>query len=82
MGYDSGEQPQVCVPGSGYSVIDVGGGELLVGLSKALAHLIGEGLATLDLWCARTFGRPLSGRMNKLEIQTLFHGNTKDEDQI
>jgi hypothetical protein len=24
----------------------------------------------------------LSGRINKLEIQTLFHGNTKDQDQI
>jgi len=52
--------------------------ELLVLLTKAL----GEGLAKLDLWWARVFGRPLSGRMGKLEIQTLFHGNTKDTDQI
>ena len=69
-------------PGSGSSVIDVGGGEILVGGSKLLAHLIGEALAALDLWWARIFGRPLSGRINRLEIQTLFHGNTKDQDQI
>jgi hypothetical protein len=53
--------------------------ELLV---KALLHILAEGLAKLDLWWGRTFGRPLSGRINKLEIQTLFHGNTKDQDQI
>lgn len=69
-------------PGSGSSVIDVGGGEILVGGTKLLAHLIGEALAALDLWWARMFGRPLSGRINRLEIQTLFHGNTKDQDQI
>lgn len=69
-------------PGSGSSVIDVGGGEILVGGTKLLAHLIGEALAALDLWWARIFGRPLSGRINRLEIQTLFHGNTKDQDQI
>jgi hypothetical protein len=51
-------------------------------LLKAFVYVVGEGLAELDLWCARTFGHPLSGRMYKLEIQTLFHGNTKDEDQI
>jgi hypothetical protein len=69
-------------PGSGSSVIDVGGGEILVGGTKLLAHLMGEALAALDLWWARIFGRPLSGRINRLEIQTLFHGNTKDQDQI
>ena len=53
--------------------------ELMV---KAFVHILGEGLARLDLWCLRTFGHPLSGRINKLEIQTLFHGNTKDHDQI
>ena len=63
-------------------MIDVGGGEILVGGAKLLAHLIGEALAALDLWWARIFGRPLSGRINRLEIQTLFHGNTKDQDQI
>jgi hypothetical protein len=47
-----------------------------------LVHLLGEGLGKLDLWCQRKFGRSLSGRMYKLEIQTLFHGNTKDQDQI
>jgi hypothetical protein len=35
-----------------------------------------RGLAKLDLWWDRTFGHSLSGRMNKLEIQTLFHGKT------
>jgi hypothetical protein len=69
-------------PGSGSSVIDVGGGEIWVGGTKLLSHLIGEALAALDLWWARIFGRPLSGRINRLEIQTLFHGNTKDQDQI
>jgi hypothetical protein len=49
---------------------------------KAFVHIVGEGLAELDLWWDRTFGRTLSGRMSKLEIQTLFHGNTKDQDQI
>jgi hypothetical protein len=49
---------------------------------KAFVHIVGEGLARLDLWCFRTFGHSLSGRLNKLEIQTLFHGNTKDQDQI
>ena len=47
-----------------------------------LAHEVGEVLASLDLWWADKFGRPLSGRVGRLEIQTLFHGNTKDEDQI
>jgi len=49
---------------------------------KALLHILEEGLTKLDLWWDRTFGHSLSGRMNKLEIQTLFHGNTKDHDQI
>ena len=50
---------------------------------KALAKAAEEGLATLDLWWARVFGRSLSGRMYRIEIQTLFHGNTKDDqDQI
>lgn len=47
-----------------------------------LLRLLGEGVATLDLWCQRRFGHSLSGHMNRLEIQTLFHGNTKDQDQI
>jgi hypothetical protein len=51
-------------------------------LLKALAKAAEEGLALLDLFWARVFGRPLSGRMHKLEIQTLFHGNTRDQDQI
>jgi hypothetical protein len=63
-------------------MIDVGGGELLIWSTKGCAYLIGEGLARLDLWWARTFGRSLSGRLVRLEIQTLFHGNTKDSDQI
>ena len=45
---------------------------------KALLHILEKGLTKLDLWWDRTFGHSLSGRMNKLEIQTLFHGNTKD----
>jgi len=51
-------------------------------LLRALAKAAEEGLAILDLWWARAFGRTLSGRMHKLEIQTLFQGNTKDQDQI
>jgi hypothetical protein len=46
------------------------------------AALLGKMLGQLDLWWQAKFGRSLSGRMNKLEIQTLFHGNTKDDDQI
>jgi len=57
-------------------------GEILIGGLKLLAKAITEGLASFDLWWARSFGRPLSGRMYRLEIQTLFHGNTKDQDQI
>ena len=57
-------------------------GDLLVKVGAELVRLLGVGLGYLDLWCERRFGRTLSGRMNKLEIQTLFHGNTKDDDQI
>jgi hypothetical protein len=49
--------------------------ELIV---QALLHILEEGLTKLDLWWDRTFGHSLSGRMNKLEIQTLFHGNTAE----
>ena len=56
--------------------------DVLIRLCAELLRLLGKGLGVLDLWWAKTFGRPLSGRMNKLEIQTLFHGNTRDRDQI
>lgn len=56
--------------------------EILAALLKLLAYVTAEGLATLDLGWERVFGRPLSGRMRRLEIQTLFHGNTRDQDQI
>jgi hypothetical protein len=55
------------------------------GLARLAAELVvklADWLTRLDLWWARVFGRSLSGRMNKLEIQTLFHGNTKDQEQI
>lgn len=51
-------------------------------LLMKLVELLGRGLGQLDLWFEQRFGRSLSGRMNKLEIQTLFNGNTKDQDQI
>jgi len=57
-------------------------GDLLLRAGYQLVRLLGVGLGHLELWCERRFGRTLSGRMNKLEIQTLFHGNTKDQDQI
>jgi hypothetical protein len=57
-------------------------GELLIKLGALLLQLLERGVGSFDLWCERRFGRSLSGRMNKLEIQTLFHGNTKDRDQI
>jgi len=57
-------------------------GELVIGGVKLLLKLTDDGLGTLDLWWARAFGRSLSGRLNRFEIQTLFHGNTKDHDQI
>lgn len=58
------------------------GSEVLMRAVAKLLELLGSGLASLDLWFERRFGFPLSGRMNKLEIQTLFHGNTKDQNQI
>ena len=51
-------------------------------LLRLLAHLTEEWLGDLDLWWGRRFGRPLSGRMARVEIQTLFQGNTRDRDQI
>lgn len=57
-------------------------GHLLIKAGEKLLEHLGIGAASLDLWFERKFGRSLSGRMNKLEIQTLFHGNTKDQDQI
>jgi len=57
-------------------------GDLAVKGGAKLLELLGKGLGSLDLWFERRFGRSLSGRINKLEIQTLFHGNTKDQDQI
>jgi hypothetical protein len=58
------------------------GGHLLVKACEKLLELLGRGLGRLDLWFERKFGHCFSGRINKLEIQTLFHGNTKDQDQI
>ena len=49
---------------------------------QGLEWLIEEVLGTVDLAWVRVFGKPLSGRFNKLEIQTLFAGNTRDNDQI
>ena len=57
-------------------------GDLLIQVGVKLLQLLERGVGNLDLWCERRFGRCLSGRMNNLEIQTLFHGNTKDRDQI
>jgi hypothetical protein len=38
---------------------------------------------SFDLWCQRKFGFwPRYQRTPKSEVQTLFHGNTKDKDQI
>jgi hypothetical protein len=51
-------------------------------LAEALFDVTEEALGRLDLWWLRTFGRPLSGRFGRIGIQTLFHGNTKDRDQI
>ncbi len=56
--------------------------DLLMTAGAKLLELLGRGVGNLDLWFERRFGRCLSGRMNKLEIQTLFQGNTKDRDQI
>ncbi len=55
---------------------DLVGHLVITGLAQLLC-ILGVGIGELDLWYARTFGRLLSGWMNKLEIQTLFHGNTK-----
>jgi len=55
---------------------------LLIKAGEKLLELLGRGVGRLDLWCEHKFGRCLSVRINKLEIQTLFHGNTKDQDQI
>ena len=49
---------------------------ILEKLLRVLAKGAEEAVGVLDLWWARVFGRPLSGRMNRIEIQTLFHGNT------
>jgi hypothetical protein len=49
---------------------------------EAIAHIVREGLAKVDLCWYRTFGRSLSGRINRLEIETLFRGNTRDQGQI
>jgi hypothetical protein len=57
-------------------------GDLILKAGTELLNLLGKGLGHLDLWCERRLGRSLSGRINKLEIQTIFHGNTKDHDQI
>jgi hypothetical protein len=57
-------------------------GHLLVKAGEKLLELLGRALGRLDLWFERKFGRCLSGRINKLEIQTLFQRNTKDQDQI
>ena len=57
-------------------------GHLLIKAGEKLLEILGIRLGQLDLWFERKFGRCLSGRINRLEIQTLFHGNTKDQDQI
>ena len=62
--------------------MDAMGGELIIWVAKGLFRLAGEGLGRLDLWWVEKFGRPLSGRLVKIEIQTLFHGNTKNQAQI
>lgn len=51
-------------------------------LGRVIGPALEEALGTLDLFWARTFGHPLSGRFGRIEIQTLFHGNTRDHDQI
>ena len=56
--------------------------DVLLKAGEMLLELVGREVGRLDLWFERKFGRCLSGRINKLEIQTLFHGNTKDQDQI
>jgi hypothetical protein len=50
------------------------------------AWLLLNASASFGLWCQQKFGfwprYSRSRRPAKTEIQTLFHGNTKDEDQI
>ena len=62
-------------------VVDIAG-DLLIRAGAELLKMLGALLGSLDLWCQRRFGRSLSGRINKIEIQTLFHGNTRDQEQI
>jgi hypothetical protein len=57
-------------------------GHYVVEIAAKVVRETGKELGNLDLWWQEKFGRSLSGRMHKLEIQTLFHGNTKDEEQI
>jgi hypothetical protein len=57
-------------------------GKLLELAVMKLFELLERGVGSLDVWFQQRFGRSLSGHMNKLEIQTLFNGNTKDQDQI
>ncbi len=55
---------------------------MILGLEEAVVRglewLIEEILGTIDLAWTKVFGRPLSGRLNRLKIQTLFNGNTRD----
>src|SRR5215472_19116338 len=44
-----------------------------------LLEPLGRGVGYLDLWFERRFGHCLSGRMNKLEIQTLSRATRKIE---
>ena len=55
---------------------------LFIKLIELAVASLGEKLAQLDLWWQRKFGHSLSGRLGRIEIQTLFQGNTKDQDQI
>ena len=55
---------------------------VLIKAGEKVLERLGMELGSLDLWFERKFGRCLSGRINRMEIQTLFHGNTKDQDQI
>ena len=55
---------------------------ILVKAGEKLLELLTTGVGCLDLWFERKFGGCLSGRISKLEVQILFHGNTKDQNQI
>jgi hypothetical protein len=49
------------------------------------AWLLFSASVSFSLWCQEKLGfspRFSRGRIPKAEIQTLFHGNSKDEDQI